>query len=252
MHILKNGKLDTDSPLSKMISRFDPDVLAFNEIKCSEEHSTQFEIDEFSSYHKIWNFSTAKKGYSGVSVWSKIEPLSVCKDIETLPEGDTEGRSITVEFEDFFLLATYVPNSGRSLERAIYREKVWDKAILEYIQNLEIKKPVTWVGDLNVAICPIDVYAVPLVPTPGFLQGERHNFNLFLKHGLVDVWRRRNPERRTYTWWSYQTRARQHNRGWRIDYSLVSENLVERVTDCQILDSVFGSDHCPILIELST
>jgi exodeoxyribonuclease-3 len=243
---------DPTSPLARLLDAEAPDVLALNETKCSPCHTEALDaVEALADYEKFWNCSREKKGYAGTAVFTRVPPLHVTYGIDTLPEPDTEGRAITLEFEDMFVLATYVPNSGRSPERAAYRVDVWDDAVLRYVARLEETKPVCWVGDLNVVDEPQDVHRVPSPPTPGYLPRERSNLKRALQdHGLVDCFRALHPDAVAYTWWDYRTRGRAANRGWRIDYALASEALRPRLQDCRILDHVLGSDHCPVAVGL--
>ena len=250
MNLLIKKKWNMESHLAKMILDHNPDVIAFNEIKCSQEHTDQFNVPELDEYEKFWNCSE-KKGYAGTAVFSRVKPLGVTFGIDTLPEPDLEGRAITVEFDEYYLLATYVPNSGRSSERAHYRATQWDTSILKYIQNLEKEKPVCWVGDLNVVHTKYDIHKVPAKPVPGFLPEERNNFKRFLNEGkLIDCFRQLYPDRVEYTWWDYRTRARQSNKGWRIDYAMVSNSLMDRIEEFRNLTEVYGSDHCPVYVKI--
>lgn len=249
MNLFNKKQWNSESHLATMIKEIDPDIIAFNEIKCSEEHTEQFNVP-LEQYSKIWNCSE-KKGYAGTAIFTKVEPLSTTLGIDTLPEPDTEGRAITIELESLYVVATYVPNSGRSPERAQYRATTWDKCIQSYISKLEETKPVCWIGDLNVAHTSQDVHNVPKKAVPGFLPEERTNFKSFLQDSkLIDCYRHVHPYDVAYTWWDYRTRARQSNKGWRIDYTMVSETLKDKIVDSRILDKVLGSDHCPVYLKL--
>ncbi len=196
-------------------------------------------------YEEYWN-SAEKKGYSGTAVFTKETPLSVTYDIDA--EGhDTEGRAITLEFEDFYLVTEYTPNSKDKLARIDYRME-WEDAFRDYVKKLDEKKPVIICGDLNVAHQEIDLKNPKTNRgSAGFSDQEREKFGALLEAGFVDTWRSLNPEvTGVYTWWSYRFNARANNAGWRIDYFLVSQRFKEKVRDVIIRGDVSGSDHCPV------
>ncbi len=235
-----------------------PDVICLQETKAKQG---QAEVD-FEGYEEIWN-SAERAGYSGTAIFSRQKPLSVrfgmfdaqneaYEWVDAFGDARTEGRVLTAEYPDFFLVNAYVPNSKGELERLGYRENTWDKALLEYISELEKTKPVVICGDFNVAHTEIDL-ARPKQNThnAGFTAEERRGMDNYLAHGLVDTWRALHPEEAKYTWWSYRGGARAKNVGWRIDYFLVSADLRERVVAAEIFDDVMGSDHCPIMLELA-
>lgn len=249
--LTKNKEMNKLSHFYCLLKKYNPDIITLNETKCSLCHTNIFnELEELKDYHKIWNCATSKKGYSGTAIFTKIKPINSTYNIPNLDEINSEGRSITVEYDTFFLLNTYVPNSGRSEERKLYRQTIWDKHIFNYVKFLEKTKPVVWVGDFNVAHNSIDIHSEPKKPTPGYLPGERNNFSMFLQNGFIDCFREMFPDRVQYTWWDYKSKARLHNRGWRIDYTLVSNYFFNKVKNIQILDNTLGSDHCPILTTL--
>lgn len=199
-------------------------------------------------YFQYW-YSAEKKGYSGTAVFTKHEPLSVRYGIG-VPEHDTEGRAITLEYEDFYLLCVYTPNAQRELARLSYRME-WEDALREYISTLDKAKPVIYCGDLNVAHNEIDLKNPKTNHfSAGFSDEERGKFTELLACGFADTFRTLYPERVEYSWWSYMRKAREKNVGWRIDYFVVSERLMPRIKDSFILTEVMGSDHCPVGIEL--
>lgn len=221
-----------------------PDVISIQETKAWK---SQVDLD-LQGYHSYWH-EAKKKGYSGTAVYSKIEPCDVRYGIDDLDED--EGRVITCEYEQFFLVNVYTPNSKRGLTRLEYRQFEWDKKFLEYILKLEQSKPVVLCGDLNVSHKEIDL-ANPAAnrKNAGFTDEERAGFEAFLTHGFSDTFRMFNSEGGHYTWWSYRPGIRERNIGWRLDYFLVSQELVSQVHDARILSEVLGSDHCPVSIDL--
>ena len=221
-----------------------PDVMCIQETKAAPE-----DVDaDWPGYEANWNWAE-KRGYSGVLTLAKTKPLSVVRGIG-LAEHDREGRVLTTEFADFFLVNVYVPNSQRELTRLPYRQE-WDRAFLGYLQALERTKPVVFGGDLNVAHTEIDL-ARPKdnVKNHGFTPEERSGFDAFVAAGFVDTFREFEKESGHYTWWSQMNGARARNIGWRIDYFLVSGSLRARLKAARILGHVHGSDHCPVAIEL--
>jgi exodeoxyribonuclease III len=227
----------------------DPDILCMQEIKAQENHVAET-LGHLKGYH-IYSNSAVKPGYSGTAVISKIKPLNVTKGINK-EEHDTEGRVLSLEFEAFFLVNVYVPNSGSELKRLGYRQ-LWDKAFYDYLKDLEKRKPVIVCGDLNVAHKPIDL-ARPKAnynKTAGYMQEEIDGMDMFTNGGLADTFRRLYPnETEKYSWWSYRAGTRSKNIGWRIDYFLVSESFLDSVKNAFILEDITGSDHCPVGIVL--
>ncbi|HEX3025612.1 MAG TPA: exodeoxyribonuclease III [Clostridia bacterium] len=221
------------------------------DVFCVQETKMQKEQADFtfSGYYDYWN-SAVKKGYSGTAVFSRRKPLKVSYDIG-VEEHTGEGRAITLEFDSFFLVNVYAPNSQRDLARLEYRIS-WENALRGYLSGLDQRKPVILCGDLNVAHREIDLKnPKPNNGNAGFTYEEREKFSLLLEAGFVDTFRALYPEKTgAYTWWSYLFHARDHNAGWRIDYFLVSEKLRSLIRDSQIYSSVTGSDHCPIGLEL--
>ena len=199
-------------------------------------------------YYQYW-YSAEKKGYSGTAIFAKREPISVSYGIG-IPEHDTKGRAITLEYEDFYLLCVYTPNAQRELARLDYR-MAWEDALRGYIKSLDEKKPVIYCGDLNVAHNEIDLKNPKSNrQSAGFSDEERAKFTELLASGFTDTFRSLYPDKVEYSWWSYMFSARAKNVGWRIDYFVVSDRLFERVKDSFILTSVLGSDHCPVGIIL--
>ena len=225
------------------------DILCLQEIKALEHQVTET-LEPLKGYH-IYSNSANKPGYSGTAVISKIKPLNISKGVN-IEEHDTEGRVLCLEFERFFLVNVYVPNSGSELKRLGYRQD-WDKAFLNYLKDLEKNKPVIICGDLNVAHKPIDL-ARPKAnynKTAGYMQEEIDGMDRLTEAGLTDTFRRFHPEETDrYSWWSYRLDARSKNVGWRIDYFLVSESFFPSVKNAFILEDITGSDHCPVGIEI--
>ena len=199
-------------------------------------------------YYQYW-YSAEKKGYSGTAVFTKHEPKSVQYGLG-IEEHDKEGRAITLEYEDFYLLCVYTPNAQRELARLGYRMS-WEDALRDYMKELDSKKPVIYCGDLNVAHEEIDLKNPKTNHfSAGFSDEERGKFTQLLEAGFTDTFRKLYPEKVQYSWWSYMYHAREKNVGWRIDYFVVSNRIFEKVKDSFILNDVFGSDHCPVGIEL--
>lgn len=218
---------------------------------CLQETKLQPEQAKFDTpgYRQYW-YSAEKKGYSGTAVFTKHEPLSVRYGIGT-PEHDTEGRAITLEYADFYLLCVYTPNARRELERLPYR-MAWEDALREYIVTLDQVKPVIYCGDLNVAHEEIDLKNPKTNhKSAGFSDEERGKFTELLQCGFTDTFRTLYPDRVEYSWWSYMMKAREKNVGWRIDYFVVSDRLFPLVRDSFILSEVMGSDHCPVGLEIA-
>jgi len=217
---------------------------------CLQETKMQPGQAEFApeGYHQFWN-SAEKKGYSGTAIFTRHAPLSVQYGLG-IPEHDREGRAITLEYEDFYLLCVYTPNAQRELARLDYR-MAWEDALRAYMLELDAKKPVIYCGDLNVAHNEIDLKnPATNRQNAGFSDEEREKFSCLLESGFTDTFRALYPDRVQYSWWSYMFRARKRNTGWRIDYFVVSDRLFPRVKDSFILSDVMGSDHCPVGILL--
>ena len=228
----------------------------FNEIDadCFCLQETKLQPDQISldlpGYHQFWN-SAVKKGYSGTAVFSKTEPISVRYGVG-VEELDTEGRLITLEFQDFYLVTCYTPNAQRELARLDHRMK-WDDAFRRYLAELDQTKPVIACGDLNVAHQEIDLKNPRSNRgSAGFSDEERESFSRTLDAGFTDSFRSLHPDAvGKYTWWSYMFKARQNNAGWRIDYFIVSDRIRDRITAAPIYDQILGSDHCPVGLELT-
>ena len=218
-----------------------PDVICLQETKLQQGQITM----DLPEYHEYWNCAE-KKGYSGTAIFTKEEPLSVTYGLG-IEEHDHEGRVITAEYPDYYLVTVYVPNAKEDLSRLAYR-MTWEDAFLAYIKELEKTKPVIYCGDLNVAHKEIDL------KNPksnrghaGFTDEERGKMEIVLSSGLIDTFRYFYPDKeQVYSWWSYRFRARENNAGWRIDYFVTSEALKERLNDALIYTDVMGSDHCPV------
>jgi exodeoxyribonuclease-3 len=225
------------------------DILCLQEIKALENQVAEA-LRPLNGYH-IYSNSAHKPGYSGTTIISRTEPLKVTKGINK-EEHDTEGRVLCLEYESFFLVNVYVPNSGSELKRLGYRQD-WDKAFFDFLKNLEKVKPVIVCGDFNVAHKPVDL-AHPKAnynKYAGYMQQEIDGMDRFIGGGLADTFRRLHPDEiQRYSWWSYRAGARSKNIGWRIDYFLVSESLLPFVKDAFILEEITGSDHCPVGIDL--
>ena len=220
------------------------------DVFCIQETKMQVGQASFEpeGYYQYWN-SAEKRGYSGTAVFTKREPISVSYGIG-IPEHDTEGRAITLEFDDHYFLCVYTPNAQRELARLDYRMK-WEDALREYILKLDASKPVVYCGDLNVAHEEIDLKNPKTNHfSAGFSDEERGKFSELLSCGFVDTFRCLYPDTVSYSWWSYMYHAREKNVGWRIDYFVVSERLMPKVKDSRILTQVMGSDHCPIALEI--
>lgn len=223
----------------------DADIFCLQETKMQPEQA----ILELPGYEQYWN-SAEKKGYSGTAVFSRIHPLSVAYGIG-MEEHDHEGRVITLELPAYYFVTVYTPNSKRALERLEYR-MAWEDAFRKYLQELDAKKPVIVCGDLNVAHEEIDLKNPKTNHrNAGFTDEERAKFTELLQAGFIDTFRTLYPERAgIYTWWSYLRKARDTNAGWRIDYFVTSRRLQDKIKDAAIHNEIFGSDHCPVGLEL--
>ena len=225
-----------------------PDVICLQETKADAEQ-VAIAVADLSGYHVFAN-QAEKKGYSGTAILSKKAPISVEYGMGT-DEHDHEGRIVKAEFDDFFLVCVYVPNSGSELARLPYRQQ-WDADFLAYLKNCEKTKPVIICGDLNVAHQAIDL-ARPKEnynKAAGYMQEEIDGMNRFVEAGLLDTFRYFNPELTKYSWWSYRAGAREKNVGWRIDYFLASEAFLNRISATEIYNDILGSDHCPVGITI--
>ena len=235
--VIKKGFYD-------FMNEYKPDIICIQETKA---HKEQVELSLPNYPYQFWN-SAVKKGYSSTAIFSKIEPLNVKYDIG-IEEHDQEGRVITLEFDNYYLVTVYTPNSKRELLRLEYRQ-VWDKEFLKFIKNLEQQKPVIFCGDLNVAHKEIDLKNPKTNRfNPGFTDEERSGFSNIVNSDFIDTFREFNKDGGHYTWWSYMFQARAKDIGWRIDYFCISKILKENLKDSYILKDVFGSDHAPIVME---
>ena len=223
----------------------DADIFCLQETKLSEG---QIELD-LPGYYDYWNYAD-KKGYSGVAIFTKEKPLSVSYGL-CIDEHDHEGRVITLEFDDYYVLTCYTPNSKSELARLDYR-MVWEDDFLKYVKKLDEKKPVIYCGDLNVAHKEIDLKNPGSNrKNAGFTDEEREKMSIALSSGFVDTFRKLYPDAKDmYSWWSYRASARAKNVGWRIDYFIVSQRLEDKIKDAKIHMDITGSDHCPVELEI--
>lgn len=230
----------------EVFGQLDADIFCLQETKLQEG---QIHLD-LPGYHAYWNYAE-RKGYSGTAVFAKEAPLSVRYGIGC-PEHDSEGRVISLEYPDFYVVTVYTPNSQDGLKRLAYR-MAWEDAFFAYIRALDEKKPVIFCGDLNVAHREIDLKNPKTNHmNPGFTDEERGKMSRLLENGYIDTFRYFYPDRAdAYSWWSYRSRAREKNVGWRIDYFIVSERLKSRLQDAMILSDITGSDHCPVALCLA-
>lgn len=226
-------------------NEIDADIFAVQETKLQEGQITM----DIPGYFEYWN-SAVKKGYSGTAVFTKKEPISVKYGLD-IEEHDSEGRLITLEFEDFYFVNVYTPNSQNKLKRLPYR-MTWEDAFREYLEELDEKKPVILCGDLNVAHREIDLKNPKTNrKSAGFSDEEREKITILLEDKFVDTFRHFYPDLEgAYTWWSYLGQARSRNAGWRIDYFIISRSLLDRLKSAEIHSEIMGSDHCPVLIEI--
>lgn len=233
----------------KSVKALNADILCLQETKANTEQ-VKIALELMNGYHVYANASKARKGYAGTAILTKTKPVDVKLDMG-VEEHDQEGRVIAAEFENFYVVTVYVPNSGNELVRLDYRSQ-WDKDFLNYLKGLENKKPVIVCGDFNVAHEPIDI-ARPKAnynKSAGYTQKEIDGFDGFITHGFVDTFRNKYPDEVKYSWWSYRAGAREKNVGWRIDYFLVSQSFMPHVKDAFILNEFHGSDHCPLGIDI--
>jgi exodeoxyribonuclease-3 len=229
---------------SDVFANLDADFFCLQETKMQEG---QLDL-QFEGYTSYWNYAE-KKGYSGTAIFTKHQPLNVEYGIG-IDIHDHEGRVITLEMNDFFLVCCYTPNSQDGLKRLEYRMS-WEDAFRAYLKRLDEKKPVILCGDLNVAHEEIDLKNPKTNRmNAGFTDQEREKFSTLLASGFIDTFRTLYPEQVTYSWWSYRFQARQKNAGWRIDYFVTSQRLLERIEDAQIHTEIMGSDHCPVELTL--
>lgn len=231
---VKKGFLD-------FFNEIDADIFCIQESKLQEG---QIDLD-LEGYYQYWNYAV-KKGYSGTAIFTKKEPINVTYGID-IEEHDQEGRVITLEFEDFYFVTVYTPNSKRGLERLEYR-MLWEDDFRAYLKQLDRVKPVIMCGDLNVAHKEIDLKNPKTNrKNAGFTDEEREKMSVFLSEGFIDTYRFFNPDKESmYSWWSYMRKARENNAGWRIDYFCASEALKDRLVSADIHTEILGSDHCPV------
>ena len=235
--VIKKGFYD-------FINEYNPDIICLQETKAHKEQ-VDLQLDNYP--YQYWN-SAIKKGYSSTAIFSKIKPVDVFNDMN-IKKHDSEGRVITMELDNYYLVTVYTPNSKRELLRLSYRQE-WDKDFLKYVKNLELKKPVIFCGDLNVAHTDIDLKNPKTNHfNPGFTDEERSAFTNIVEAGFIDTFREFNKDGGHYTWWSYMFQARAKDIGWRIDYFCISESLRSRLDKSYILKEVLGSDHAPIVME---
>eukprot|EP01027_Heterolobosea_sp_BB2_P022887 GEZU01033772.1.p1 GENE.GEZU01033772.1~~GEZU01033772.1.p1 ORF type:complete len:415 (-),score=116.28 GEZU01033772.1:73-1317(-) len=246
--------LKKDKKLFDLVAQETPDVLCIQETKMDLATATKEKLEDTfkaQGYMGVTSCCSTKKGYAGTAVFTKIEPLSITKGLG-IAKHDGEGRTITLEFEQFYLINTYVPNSGEKLDRLKYRTEEWDVDFAKYVKGLQEKKPVVWTGDLNVAILDIDVHSPKtLTKCAGFTPQERASFRKMVTDcDLVDSFRHFYPNTKNmFSYWSYRSKAKLKNAGWRLDYFMVSKSLVEKevLADSYILPLWDGSDHGPIV-----
>ncbi|OGI74332.1 exodeoxyribonuclease III [Candidatus Nomurabacteria bacterium RIFCSPHIGHO2_02_FULL_41_18] len=244
------------------VKKYNPDILCLQETK-AERHQSEVDLPEYEEY---WN-SAERKGYSGTAIFSKKNskqkilsatldiPNKIAKKYNLADDGygnpNTEGRVLTLEFKDFYIVSVYTPNAKDDLSRILLRHKQWDPAFLEYMETLDKKKPVIFCGDLNVAHTPDDL-ARPKEneDKKGFTNEEREGIDKIIEAGFVDTFRIFTKGNEHYTWWSHFSNARVRNIGWRIDYIFASKKLTKKIKSAEILPEVLGSDHCPVMIEI--
>lgn len=225
-----------------------PDVLCLQETKAQDDQVLEA-LKEVKGYH-IYTNAAEKKGYSSTAIISKQKPISVNYGLG-IKKHDNEGRVITAEYDNFYLVTAYVPNSQNGLKRLDYRIE-WDADMKAYLQNLDKKKPVAFCGDLNVVHTEMDIknHKSNYNKSPGYTQKEIDGLEEFLNGGFTDTFRALNPEEIKYSWWSYRFNSREKNTGWRLDYFLTSDRILNKVKTAEIHNDIFGSDHCPVSITL--
>lgn len=230
---------------TEVFSALDADIFCLQETKL-QQGQINLELD---GYHQYWNYAE-RKGYSGTAIFTKEKPLAVFNGMD-IAEHDTEGRLITLEFENYYFLTCYTPNAQDGLKRLDYRMK-WEDDFREYLLSLDKTKPVIFCGDLNVAHNEIDLKNPKTNRgNPGFSDEERGKFSLLLESGFTDSFRHLYPDtENAYSWWSYRFRAREKNVGWRIDYFIVSNRIADKIKEARIHSEIFGSDHCPVELEI--
>lgn len=254
--------VENKGALQDFLDEYQPDIVCFQEIKIQAIQLNTLKFNEkYPDYKKFYSFAD-RKGYSGTAIWSKIEPLQVLHNFtadiiekfdltDEFGDTSTEGRICAAEFDDFWLVTVYTPNSKSGLGRLRIRQN-WDQAFLEFVKTLEKMKPVVFCGDLNVAHQEIDLKNPKTNRGKhGFTDEERFGFSEFLNNNFIDIYRTQNPTKTDiYTWWSHFAKSRERNVGWRIDYFILSENFPREQVQANIFPEVMGSDHCPVSIQL--
>lgn len=225
-----------------------PDILCLQETKAQDDQVLEA-LKEVEGYH-IYTNSAEKKGYSSTAIISKQKPISVTNGLG-IEKHDNEGRVITAEYDEFYLVTAYVPNSQNGLKRLDYRME-WDADMKAYLQKLDKKKPVAFCGDLNVVHTEMDIknHKSNYNKSPGYTQKEIDGLEAFLSGGFTDTFRALHPEEIKYSWWSYRFNSREKNTGWRLDYFLASDRILNKIKTAEIHNDIFGSDHCPVSITL--
>jgi len=242
--------------LINLINTEDPDIFCLGETKISCPFiETKEELNNKlkKKYYNYWSPCKTRNGYSGTAIFSKKEPIDIIYGLNiNNTEYDEEGRVITCEFKKFYLIHVYTPNSGEGLKRLDFRVNTWDKMFIKYINKLQEKKPIILCGDLNVAHREIDIKnSKTNLKTAGFTLEERESFDIILKKlNIIDTFRYLKPSEIKYSYWSYRFNSREKNIGWRIDYFLVSEKILKKVENSDILTDIYGSDHAPIILEI--
>ena len=230
---------------NEFLENINADIICIQETKMQENQADEIMYD---GYHRYMN-SAVKKGYAGTMVLTKVKPITVTYGLG-IEEHDQEGRIITLEYDDFYLVNCYTPNSKRELERLDYR-MVWEDLMRKYLKELEVNKPVIYCGDLNVAHQEIDIKNPKTNHmSAGFTDKERDKMTLLLNEEFIDTFRYTHNEKVLYSWWSYMRNAREKNSGWRIDYFIVSDILKNKIKEADILTDIMGSDHCPVLLDI--
>lgn len=226
-----------------------PDILCLQETKAQDDQVLEA-LKEVEGYH-IYTNSAEKKGYSSTAIISKQKPISVTNGLG-IEKHDNEGRVITAEYDEFYLVTAYVPNSQNGLKRLDYRME-WDADMKAYLQKLDKKKPVAFCGDLNVVHTEMDIknHKSNYNKSPGYTQKEIDGLEAFLSGGFTDTFRALHPEEIKYSWWSYRFNSREKNTGWRLDYFLASDRILNKIKTAEIHNDIFGSDHCPVSITLA-
>jgi len=234
---------------TKILNSSDFDIVALQEVRATYEEIKSDIAKYLKNYYIFWNDSKAKKGYSGTAILSKIKPLSISYEMG-FREADQEGRVIVLEYDNFYFMNIYTPNSGEELKRIDFR-LIFDECLSKFIRTLNQKKPIILCGDLNVAHNEIDLKNPKNnINNAGFTLKERHSFSNILGSEFVDIFRAKYPLLVKYTWWSYRFNSREKGVGWRIDYFLTSCSIFSKIKHTEICDYIFGSDHCPVIMEI--